>query len=102
MGPNPIWPLTLKEGGRRCEDRDVGRSQSLVTGRGCRDAPRGQACRQPPGLGGQGQFYPESQRGVAPWHLDCRLQASGLREELLFLLFKCSSLWDFAKAAPGH
>ena len=66
MGPNPIWPLTLKEGGRHCEDRDVGRRQSLVTGRGCRDAPRGRACRQPPGLGGQGRFYPESQRGWPP------------------------------------
>ena len=31
MGPKPVWPLTLKEGGRHCEDRDAGRRQSLGT-----------------------------------------------------------------------
>lgn len=31
MGPKPIWLLTLKEGGRHCEDGDAGRRQSLGT-----------------------------------------------------------------------
>lgn len=102
MGPKPVWPLTLKEGGRHCEDRDAGRRQSLGT-----EAETGGMLPEA-GIAGSHQNWEarddstQSLRGR--WPLTPRLQASGfgLREKLLFLWFKCPSVWDFVKAAPGH
>lgn len=72
--------VDLKRRGRHCETE-----MREKTVPGDRKRQRLERCSQRPGLpaatrelGGQGRFYPESQREVAPRHLDFRLQASGL------------------------